>query len=103
MKKVWTADNQGNAHILKGLLESQGIDAFVQGEQGFARRGVGASMANYPTVWIKNDSQEEAALKTARDFEKDKASEPEGEPWTCKKCGETIEPQFSDCWKCSGS
>jgi hypothetical protein len=23
-----------------------------------------------------------------------------GDPWTCAKCGEVLEPQFSQCWNC---
>jgi RNA polymerase subunit RPABC4/transcription elongation factor Spt4 len=23
-----------------------------------------------------------------------------GEPWTCSRCGEVLEPQFAQCWNC---
>ncbi|MGH7830408.1 MAG: DUF7577 domain-containing protein, partial [Candidatus Binatia bacterium] len=25
------------------------------------------------------------------------------EPWQCRKCGEVIEGQFTDCWNCGSS
>lgn len=103
MRKVWTADNPGDAHVLKDLLESRGIAASVQGEQAFAGGDVlWGAKDSYPTVWIKDDSQFDEARKTAAEFDKSGAPPAEGEPWTCPKCGEKLDPQFTDCWKCSG-
>ena len=30
-------------------------------------------------------------------------AQPESPPWTCPKCGEAIEPQFTECWNCGAS
>ena len=39
MKRVYTAHDPTEAHLVKGLLEAAGIEALVQGEHLFPLRG----------------------------------------------------------------
>jgi hypothetical protein len=51
-------------------------------------------------VWIVDETQlYKAKAIVARYLAKPPAAIP-GPLWTCAKCGEQLEPQFSDCWKC---
>jgi len=93
---VFIAQHPTEAHLVVGLLASQGIAAEVRGEPLFSVRGeVPVTPSTLPTVWVLEDSQAEPALALIRD----RAASAE-QPWTCASCGETVEPQFSVCWKC---
>ena len=58
MQKVFTAQHPTEAHLVKGLLESAGIAAEVQGEPLFSARG-GLPMTGdtLPSVWVLDDEQ----------------------------------------------
>jgi hypothetical protein len=49
-----------------------------------------------PEVWLRNDEQEHMARRMLDEL----ASSSDGEPWTCGRCGEPLEPQFGACWRC---
>jgi hypothetical protein len=98
MTRVYLARDPQEAHLLVGLLKSHGIEAVVQGEELWGVRGelpFGASSA--PSLWVA----EEDALK-AREIvlSAPRQVEPGGKPWTCAKCGERLEAQFTSCWNC---
>lgn len=105
MTKVFVANHPTEAHLIAGLLGSGGILAEVQGEALFATRGeVPVTPATLPSVWVVDDAQVEDALQMLRE----RSAEHSGgcstdAPWTCPKCGETVEPQFTSCWHCGTS
>ena len=108
LKKVYEAKNAADAHLLRGLLESEGIPAIVRGvgivpfiEVGLFRMG------NRPTVWVLDDARFPRALEVAHGYRTDPeraAAAANGAPpvaaWICPSCGESMEQQFSDCWSC---
>jgi hypothetical protein len=68
MQRVFTASNTAEAYICKAALESEGIEALVQGEAlaGIVG-GVPAGIATAPTVWILDDARTaDAAAVVAR-------------------------------------
>jgi hypothetical protein len=73
MKRVFVAHDPIEAHFVKGLLESEGIEAEVQGESLFGLRPeIGISSDTLPSVWIGQESQLAAALKFVAEYERDK-------------------------------
>ena len=102
MKQVFVAQHPTEAHLVKGLLESQGIAAEVRGEALFGARGEApVTPATLPSVWVLNETEGDAALKVLRDFRRASAgTTTAGQPWVCPKCGETLELQFTTCWQC---
>ena len=61
MKKIYTAKDNREAHLIVGKLASEGIEAEVQGQQ-IANLGVAvAGIDALPTVWIKNEADYEKA------------------------------------------
>ncbi len=102
MTKVFVANHPTEAYLIVGLLGSGGILAEVRGEALFATRGeVPVTPATLPSVWVVNDAQVEDALEMlrARSAE-DSGRLSSAAPWTCSRCGETVEPQFTSCWHC---
>jgi len=102
MKKIYTARNPIDAHLLKGALEGEQIEAIVQGDFLWGARGeVPVTPETSPSVWIVNDADYEKAVQVVEDF---KSQEPtahiQTEEWKCDNCNETNEGQFLQCWQC---
>lgn len=100
MVKVFVANHPTEAHLIAGLLQSEGIASHVQGEALFGARGeVPPTPATLPSVWVDDEAQAERALALIRGHAATKANGLE-RPWRCDGCGEFIEPQFTTCWNC---
>ena len=102
MKKVFVARHLAEAHLVKGLLESEGIGAEVHGEDLASVRGaVPVTPDTSPSVWIIEESQAEEAAALIERYEAGTAAGLQGAPpWQCSMCGEKVEQQFTNCWKC---
>ena len=104
MKQVYVAREPARAHFLKGLLEAEGIPALVQGEDLFPLRFRVPMFHAYPSVWVVRDSDYERARQCVREFDRGEPPKTqEGGAWRCPGCGEALEPQFTECWKCRTS
>jgi len=70
MKSIYKADDPIDAHLLKGLLESNGIRAIVEGENVFGARGEAPlTSETLPTVTVADDADLEAAKVIVEQFE----------------------------------
>ena len=100
MIKIYTAAHPVDAHLLRGALESAGIEAQVRGDFQFSLRGEApVTTDTLPTVWILDDTDLDAASAIVREFEQRPAPGPVG-TWICGACGEINEEMFDVCWKC---
>ena len=99
------AMNPTDAHLLKGVLESEGIEAVVQGEFLWSTRGeVPITTDTAPSVWVINDADYEQAMEVVKEFQSsEESSDPENKEWKCNNCNETNEGQFTECWHCGTS
>jgi hypothetical protein len=102
MKKVYIARHPTEAHLVKGLLELEGIASEVRGEALYGALGELAITADtLPSVWIQDDGQMEQAMRIVSRYEQGLGSHAIiGVLWRCPKCGEMLEPQFASCWQC---
>lgn len=102
MKQVYVAKNPLEAHFVKGLLEAEGIEAFVRGEYLFGARGeVPVTPETCPSVWIVDDDLIEKAEQLAAAYSRGKPpAGAKSRAWRCAQCGEWLEPQFTECWRC---
>ncbi len=105
MKKVFVAQHPTEAHLVKGMLESNGIVAEVQGESLFTARGEApATPDTLPSVWVPDDEDAERALVIlAAGAPRSTTAESQGTEWTGPACRERIESQFTECWHCGTS
>ena len=127
MKRVYEASDPADAHLMRGMLESHGIAAVVQGEALWAARGdLPFGPESAPSVWVRGEDYElaraaidqhereideagrcgncgyelgESAPSVCPQCGKDTALP---ERWICPECGESIEGQFAECWRCAG-
>jgi len=101
MKKVYKGLDLTQVHIVKGILEAQGIKAKVEDDQLLGLvGGVGYTEA---IVWIFDDARYEEALATVKEYEDKLTSMNKGEKWTCSVCNEVLDEQFTMCWNCNSS
>lgn len=99
MRQVHTAKHAAEAHLVKGFLESQGIEAEVRGE--YLTSGWGELPVDLCSVWIADSAQFERANELLIAFLKGSfARQFSGEHWICPHCGEHLEGQFTACWNC---
>ena len=100
MKEVYTARDHTEAHFIKNLLENAGIRVRVRGE---LLVGLGIPVGDrFPSIWVKDDADFDRAREVVDKFleaQEEAAKNPVY--WQCPKCGESIEDQFMECWKCS--
>lgn len=96
MPRVFSSFDRLAAHHARNLLESAGIRAEVRNE------ALGSAMGELPPaeclaeVWVMDAGDTARAEKLLRD-----GPPVAGAPWTCPACGERLEPQFSQCWRCT--
>jgi hypothetical protein len=104
LKKLYVAKHPADAHLLKGLLEQQGIPSVIRGEGLFGvRGGTPLTPDTLPSVWVADEDYERARVLAA-DY--DRGAQAVARPvstWICANCGELSEEQFSECWKCGWS
>lgn len=100
MKELFTFSigERPQAGLLKDLLENEAISCFIKNEGLAIAQGEIPITECYPEVWILNDEDYAKAADVLSGFQ---TPQSEGRnSWVCPTCGETIEGQFSDCWKC---
>lgn len=104
MKRVYGARDLTEAHFVKGLLEAEEVVANIQG--GPLEAGLGAipvTPESLPSVWVSDDDLAHA-MQIIVDLQKGGPATTSPQPaWTCPKCGEVSEGQFTSCWYCGTS
>ncbi|MEE3202026.1 MAG: DUF2007 domain-containing protein [Acidobacteriota bacterium] len=104
LKKLYVAAGPGDAYVLRGLLEAEGISAIVRGDDMVPFQGGSLfEIETRPSVWVLGNDREQyaRALVIAEDYTARKATDIVADvPWKCESCGESIETQFTVCWSC---
>jgi len=102
MIQVYSAEHPAEAYIVKGILETNGIECQVRGDILFAARGeIPLSIETAPSVWIIDEQRYMAARDLVSRYERANAGkEVAGPSWLCPGCGEKLEGQFTHCWQC---
>ena len=109
MQPVYTARDEMDANFVKGLLRQEGIEAIVQGQAlGEVWGNLPLTAKSLPSVWVPEADVERARpvvdeyRRTDEANAVDDAERPRS-TWTCSNCGEKVEEQFTQCWKCGHS
>jgi hypothetical protein len=103
MKQVFVAQHPTEAHLVKGVLAAEGIEAVVQGESLFSVRGEAPATADtLPTVWVVDDADAPGAESLLAGYGRRAAADADAS-WVCPQCNEPVEFQFTECWRCGTS
>ena len=95
MRRVFSSFDLIAVHHARNLLEAEGIGAVVRNER------LGSAMGELPPaecqaeVWVMEDADAQRAERLLRE-----GRPATGPAWTCPACGERLEPQFAQCWRC---
>ena len=71
MKRVFTAPTVTEAYLIKGILESEGIETFVKNEHLSGLAGEVPFMESWPEVWVIEDEEVEHAETIIADYQRD--------------------------------
>jgi hypothetical protein len=97
MKRVYTAANLPDAHLLRNLLEQAGIPAHIFNANAISALGDLPMAAAYPQVWIAQVHQEHHARTIIADYSR---AMPAGTTSSCAACNEASPVGFELCWNC---
>lgn len=100
MKRVYVSDDPLLAGYCRSVLEAHGIVCVAPHE--WLRGGAGEIPLTecWPSVWVADDADAYRARRIIEDlFAGERRRE---RPWRCPRCGELLEPQFGECWRCAG-
>jgi hypothetical protein len=61
MKRVFTAPSVTEAHLIKGVLENEGIRSIIKNEHLSGLAGEIPAMEAWPEVWVLDDAEAERA------------------------------------------
>lgn len=96
MKRVHTAANLPEAHLLVDLLADRGIRARVLNANASGIAGELPIDAAMPQVWVDDASDATRAREVIEGF----ALCPTGAARKCPRCGEDNPAAFDLCWAC---
>jgi len=98
MRRVHVSESPLEVAHLRNLLEAAGIACFVRNDGLGGAVGEIPFLECWPELWVCESGQ---ALR-ARGLI-DEALRPRApfDPWDCERCGERIDGQFSECWRCA--
>lgn len=107
MQHIYTARDEMDANFVQGLLRQEGIESVVQGQSlGGVWGTMPVSAESLPSVWVDDGDVARAAplIEAYRRTDQANADEPASaaarQTWVCANCGERVEEQFTQCWKC---
>jgi len=98
MKRLYRAGNLIEATQLKHMLEAMNIDCFLRNENMIRMFGEVPFDQCWPEVWIHEERDTPLALKVLDVFKHPLRDR--GPAWSCPKCNEWLDGQFSACWNC---
>ena len=102
MKKVFTTSDRAAIEIVRNLLAEADIESEVFNEAIPWGSGEIPFFSAMPELWILRNEDEHRALAIIEQYESGEAREAlPKEPWKCPTCGEMIEGQFTECWRCA--
>ncbi len=101
MKKVYSVKDPLMVAHLRNVLATFGIHCVTRNHDLSTAAGELPPIDCWPELWITDDDNFDRAKTILR-----KTLAPlkaVRKPWMCAGCGEEIEGQFSECWKCGRS
>ena len=96
MKRVYSSHNLAAVHHAKNVLEAQGIRALVRNQFLSSAMGELPPAECLIELWVLREADVPGAESALREAFSVKS----GPTWACKRCGESCEAQFTQCWKC---
>ena len=102
-KKIYSAANAMEAHLIQGLLEQESIEINLSGEDLSIAKG--RLPADVIQVGILVDEEKYAeALEFISNYEEIlRQPAKDGESWECEECNKVNPDSFEICWSCQAN
>lgn len=97
MKLLYASSDFAFVGYLRGVLDDAGIRCIVKNEHLIG--AVGELHANELELWVLDAGDFAPAERLLNGLMQQQPAEGE---WTCERCGERMEAQFTACWACEG-
>lgn len=98
MQKVYSSPSLSMVYCAKNVLASHGIESLVRGENLTSLAGEIPWTDAWAELWIPDEMRAEEAREILESSLNE--AEHSEEAWKCPACGEELEGQFTECWKC---
>lgn len=98
MKRVFRAPTLLQVAHARNVLTTAGIASELRNQYLAGALGDLPMFETWPQLLVEDDDESAALRALARS-----AALPTGPVWTCVACGEVLEPQFTQCWRCGGA
>jgi hypothetical protein len=98
MKRVFRAASLIQVAHARNVLLTAGIRSELRNQYLAGALGDLPMLETWPQLFVDDDDESAALRALAR-----AAAAPTGTPWTCEQCGEHLEPQFTNCWRCGAA
>src|SRR5882672_10576261 len=95
VKRVYRAASLLQVAHARNVLITAGIRCELRNQYLAGALGDLPMMETWPQLYVDDDDETLALRALAR-----AAAAPVGTMWTCSGCGEQLEPQFTQCWRC---
>ena len=98
MRKVYTSSDLNLVQYARSVLEGHKIESVILREQLAGVVGGIAPLDAWTELWVHDAARTDEARQLIDSAMK--ITETQQQPWHCPCCGENIEAQFAQCWKC---
>ena len=98
LKRVYRAASLLQVAHARNVLITAGIECELRNQYLAGALGDLPMMETWPQLYVDDDDETLALRALAR-----AAAAPAGTMWTCSDCGEQLEPQFTQCWRCGAA
>jgi len=95
LKRVYRAASLLQVAHARNMLITAGIQCELRNQYLAGAMGDLPMMETWPQLYVDDGDEQFALSVLAR-----AAAAPSGAPWVCADCGEKLEPQFTQCWRC---
>ena len=102
-KKIYSAANAAEAHLIKGLLDSESIETSLSGE-GLSIAWGGLQTDFNQVEILVDENKYVDALEIIKNYEQIlKEPAKDGNSWECKECNKVNPETFELCWSCQAN
>jgi len=98
MRPLWTSQDTLLIGFLEAFLKDRGFQVTLVGEHKAGVAGLLPPNECWYELTLLDPEQEAQARESTREFFS--SDKNQYAAWVCEKCGEVLEPQFTDCWRC---
>ena len=100
MKRVYTAETLVQVVHVQNLLAANGIAAQLRNARLAGALGEIPFLETWPQLWVDDQLFDWASQVIEASTREPVARR---SPWDCHACGERIEGQFTECWRCGAA